>query len=87
MVFATTVSNDGNGVDTASIISIAPHGKRNEGVVSLAVVNQVFLGTARNWNFNVATARIRPFVVVWIVIDDESNDSLKIVSGSFVVWM
>lgn len=78
-------ANYGNGVDTTAINSIASNGEHNEDVSSLTVVIQVCLDTARSWICNVCTGGIRPPGVVLIGTDEESNDGLKAVSGSYAV--
>lgn len=75
------------GVDAEAINAIVALGRNYGGVVSMTVVNQAFLETARSWVCNVDTAGIRPPGVVWIATDDEAYDGLKNVRGSYAVRM
>lgn len=80
-------SASGEGMDAESLHAIVALGKKNGGVVSLTVVNEAFLETARSWICNVDVAGIRPPGVVWITTDDVAYAGLKDVNGSYAVRM
>ncbi|CAN8063029.1 unnamed protein product [Agarophyton chilense] len=80
---ATTKSS----MATQNVAKIIQLGKRMGGSVSMTLVNDAFLETARSWICNVDVAHIRPPGVVWITVDDTSYDFLKEVNNSYAIRM
>lgn len=59
--------------------------RESNGTISMTVVNEAFLETARSWICNVDVAGFRPPGVVWITTDDASYNGLKDLPGSYAV--
>ena len=62
-------------------------GRRMGGAVSLTIVNEAFVETARSWVCNVDVAGIRPPGVIWITTDDKSYETLSQVPDSYAINM
>lgn len=74
-------------VDRDSLNKVIELGMRQGGSVSITIVNDAFVETARSWVCNVDSAGIRPPGVVWITTDEESSEAMRQVEGSQVVEM
>jgi len=57
------------------------------GVLSMTVVNEVFLETAHSWLCNVDGGGFRPANVVWATTDKVSRDALSRVAGTSTVYL
>lgn len=57
------------------------------GTVSMTVVSESFIATARSWICNVDTAGIRPPGIVWIAVDEASRDAMSEVPDSETVYL
>lgn len=79
--------SDGAGATSAEVDEIARMASRHGGMVSITLVNQAFLSTARSWICNVDVAGFRPPAVVWIATDEKAYEGLKNVPGTHAVHM
>lgn len=68
-----------------SVDRIVELARLNGGSVSLTLINEAFLETARSWICNVDVAGFRPPGVVWIATDDAAYEGLKNVNGSYAL--
>lgn len=88
-----TFTFDGNHAGEQSSVSaenlarIIELGRRMGGSVSMTLVNDAFLETARSWICNVDVAKIRPPGVVWFAVDDTAYDGLKKIPDSYAIRM
>lgn len=72
------------GVNVDKIVEL---GMSGGGSVSITVVNEAFLETAKSWICNVDVAKIRPPGVVWITTDDVAYNGLKDINNSYAIRM
>eukprot|EP00178_Gracilaria_changii_P014796 TRINITY_DN414_c0_g1_i1.p1 TRINITY_DN414_c0_g1~~TRINITY_DN414_c0_g1_i1.p1 ORF type:complete len:634 (+),score=119.43 TRINITY_DN414_c0_g1_i1:6450-8351(+) len=61
--------------------------RKQDGVLSFTLVNQIFLPTARSWLCNVDVAGIRPRGLVWAATDAKTQRALAAVEGSATVLL
>eukprot|EP00178_Gracilaria_changii_P004211 TRINITY_DN1657_c0_g1_i1.p1 TRINITY_DN1657_c0_g1~~TRINITY_DN1657_c0_g1_i1.p1 ORF type:complete len:697 (-),score=62.29 TRINITY_DN1657_c0_g1_i1:1724-3814(-) len=74
-------------ISAEKLAKIVELGKQMGGSVSMTLVNDAFLETARSWICNVDVAQIRPPGVVWFTVDDTAYNALKNVNGSYAIRM
>lgn len=74
-------------INSENLESIVELGRQQGGSVSLTIVNEAFLETAKSWICNVDVAGIRPPGVVWIATDDVAYEGLKAINDCFTVRM
>lgn len=76
-----------HGASSSELDSIVELGRKQGGSVSLTIVNEAFLDTARSWICNVDVAGLRPPGVVWITTDETSYEALKKIEGTKAIHM
>lgn len=90
---ASGLDGGGGVVDGSSLLSLAKvdemvaTARAAGGVLSMTVVNEVFLETAQSWLCNVDGGGFRPTNVVWATTDKASRDALSRVVGTNTVYL
>lgn len=74
-------------ISSESMRKILELGIHGGGSVSMTVVNEAFINTAKSWTCNVDAAGIRPPGVVWIATDSIANDAMSAINGTETVFL